>query len=191
MKNFIALLLIVASIGVFYYIATPLYGEVQALRSTKAEYDQALSRSQEAQKVRQALETKYNSISVENLDRLRSFLPDHIDNIRLIIEIDKIAGRYNMTVSNAQVTVPQSNTSSNNPNEATIVEEPMVYGTGKLNFSVSGTYDEYLSFIKDLEQSLRLINITSVSLTTGTSSSSKESGNAYEYKISFDTYWLK
>jgi len=180
--------MILSSGGVFYYITIPMYEEVQTLRAKKVEYDQALNSSQEAQKVRASLETKYNKISVENLNRLESFLPNNVDNIRLIIEIDKIAGRYNMTIGNAQVTVSKESSSSDNPDEVVVVEST-TYGIGKLSFSVSGKYEEYLSFIKDLEQSLRLINITSVSLSSG--SSSKDSGDTYEYKTSFDTYWLK
>lgn len=199
MKNLIALLLILVSGGVFYYITFPMYGEVQTLRAKKAEYDQALNSSQEAQKVRAALETKYNSISPENLNRLEGFLPNNIDNIRLIIEIDKIASQHNLTISNAQVTVAKETPTAINQEENVMVIESTDYGTGKFSFATSGTYEQYRSFIKDLEQSLRLINITSLSLSvagSGTPSSSSpsvsETGEEiYSYTTTFDTYWLK
>ncbi|MCX6739209.1 MAG: hypothetical protein NT098_04150 [Candidatus Parcubacteria bacterium] len=187
MKNLIAIVLILSAGGIFYLITMPTYADIQVLSATKAKYSEALNNSQEAQGLRDALEAKYNGISPENLQRLGAFLPDSIDNIRLIIEIDKVAGKYNMALSNARVALAEK-PSAQTIGEA-IVSDSSVYGTGKLDFSVTGTYEDYISFVKDLEQSLRLINITSISLSGATSGTADR--DIYNYKTSFDTYWLK
>jgi len=193
MKNLIAVLLILFSIGIFYFVTLPTYDEIKTLSVVKDGYDKALNNSQEAQSLRDSLETKYNSISAANLSKLESFLPDSIDNIRLIIEIDKIAGRYNMTLSNARVAlvkdvVPES------VGEA-ITSGSSTYGTGKLDFAVTGTYEAYIAFIKDLEQSLRLIDVTSVSLSDANASNASKTTTGlpdiYNYKTTLNTYWLK
>jgi hypothetical protein len=196
MKNTLAVLLILSSIGIFYFIVIPAYGEIQTLRDTKAGYDQALSHSQEAQGVRDAVETKYNNMPAADLKRLESFLPNSIDNIRLIIEIDKVAGRYNMSLSDAKVNLIKE-AAAETIGESTA--PTIAYGTGKLDFSVTGTYEAYISFLKDLEQSLRLINVTSVSLsgvTSGVPGAAPAAAPAgaqdvYTYKTSLNTYWLK
>jgi hypothetical protein len=187
MKNLTAALLIFASIGIFYFIVIPTYAEIKTLKVTKNGYDEALNHSQEAQGLRDAIETKYNDIPVANLNRLEAFLPDSIDNIRLIIEIDKVAGRYNMTLANAQVVLVGENEPQTIGEAAAFT--PEAYGTGKLDFSVIGTYEAYIAFLKDLEQSLRLINIKNVSLSA--SPSDDGSQNMYNYKTSLHTYWLK
>lgn len=189
MKNLFAIILIIASIGVFYYIVSPTYAEIQTLRVKKAGYDEALNHSQEAQGLRDTLETKFNNIPVSNLQRLEAFLPNSIDNIRLIIEIDKVAGRYNMSLSNAKVSLVKG--SSAEPAAEGIYQSAVDYGTGKLDFSVKGTYENYLAFLRDLESSLRLINVTSISLSAGDVQKSIAEVDIYSYQTSLDTYWLK
>ncbi|MFA5830827.1 MAG: hypothetical protein WC878_03285 [Candidatus Paceibacterota bacterium] len=187
MKNLIAAGLVLASIGIFYFVVIPTYAEIKTLKVVKSGYDEALNHSQEALGLRDAVETKHNNIPVANLNRLEAFLPDSIDNIRLIIEIDKVAGRYNMTLSNAQVVLVGEN-APQTIGEASAYT-PEMYGTGKLDFAVIGTYEAYVAFLKDIEQSLRLINITNVSLSQAPSA--KDSQNVYMYKTTLNTYWLK
>ena len=190
MKNLIVVVLILSSIGIFYFITIPTYADISALSVTKEGYDKALNNSQEAQGVRDALETKYNSIPVANLNRLEAFLPDSIDNIRLIIEIDRIAGRYNMALNNARVSLIKDAVPENIGEAVSL--SSIAYGTGKLDFSVTGTYEAYIAFLKDLEQSLRLINITSISLSGASmGETAKEALDIYDYNTSLNTYWLK
>ena len=53
-----------------------------------------------------------------------------------------------------------------------------------LSFAVSGSYITFRSFLADLEQSLRLVDIV------GLSFASNESG-IYDFTVRIKTYWLK
>lgn len=195
MKNIIATLLIFASAGLFYVYIDPTYEEIQTLRQKKAEYDEAINNSQQIQAFRDELLNKYNSFAPADLGRLEKLLPNHIENIRLIIEIDTIASRHNMTLKNVQITMPTEQSfglpedSSNEALQA--VTSP--YGTVEFSFEVSGPYATYRSFIKDIEKSLRLIDITGVSLSgdKGDTGNTKEVVGVYMFKTSGQTYWLK
>lgn len=191
MKNLIATILTIAAIGLFYSYISPTYGEITDLRAEKAEYDEALNNSQKVQDARDELLGKYNSFAPDDLKRLEKLLPNYVDNIRLIIEIDSIASRYNMILKDVQVSVPAAPAGvSGTPNGILPGEDSLPYGTTELSFSVVGPYETYRSFIKDLEKSLRIIDITGVSFTAD-KEAKDASYDVFTFKTSLQTYWLK
>jgi hypothetical protein len=48
------------------------------------------------------LTQKYSTIDPVNLDKLTKLLPDNVDNIRLILEIEKIASPYGMILKDVK-----------------------------------------------------------------------------------------
>jgi hypothetical protein len=54
-----------------------------------------------------------------------------------------------------------------------------------LGFSVNGSYGVFQSFLVDLAQSLRVVDITSVTVGAG------DRPGSYQYNIEVKTYWLK
>lgn len=186
MKNLIALSLTVAAIGLFYVYVSPTYEEIKALRIEKAEYDEAINNSQKVQDARDELLVKYNGFAPNDLKRLEKLLPNYVDNIRLIIEVDSIASRYNMILKNVQISVPAAPTGISNQ---ALPTDTLPYGTTDFSFEVSGPYEAYRSFTKDLEYSLRVIDITGI--TFSADKDQKDVFDRYDFKTSLQTYWLK
>jgi len=136
-------------------------------------------------------------------------LPDNVNNIRLILEIEQIAAPYGMTLSNVSydspdVVISGATTSktpgavSSTPTQAVVggsasLQQPKDYGTFNLSFSTSGTYDNFINFTKDLESNLRLVDISTVTFSSDASSqnSKTNSAEAYTYNFKIKTYWLK
>ncbi|MCK9352003.1 MAG: hypothetical protein WCT49_03875 [Candidatus Paceibacterota bacterium] len=188
MKNILAVLLIIASIGIFYMLLRPVYGEIQLTREEKKEYERALNDSRAVEERQSVLGSKFNEMPPSDVERLEKMVPDSIDNIRLIIEVDKIAQRYNMSLEDPKVFQQKEEMTS--LQEAVVASSGMaaLYGVGKLSFTVTGTYEAYIAFIKDVEKSLRLIDIISISLTP---SASEGAGTVYDFNTEIKTYWLK
>jgi len=182
MKNVIATLLIGVSIGLFYMFIGPTYSEIQSKRAEKAQYDDALNNSQEILALRDSLLSKYNSFLPGDLARLEKLLPDQINNVHLIIEIDSIASRYGMVIKDVRLV---SNETENSSEQQVLEVQTSPFGLASLSFRVTGSYDDYRAFVQDLEKSLRLIDITSVSF------SSEKETDVYDVETSFNTYWLK
>ncbi len=189
MKIIFPAILILASIGIFLGYTNKTYKEVASLRTEQAAYDEALLNSKKLLDVRQELVDKYNALSPTDKDRLMKLMPDNVDNIRLIIDIQKIATQYGMLPKDIHFDKNQGqptttiNTAAS-PDEINQLHKE--YGTFDLDFSVTGTYANFLNFTKDLEKSLRIIDIESVAFATsdvGTSS--------YKYVFKIRTYWLK
>lgn len=177
MNNIVSIVLIVASAGLFFGYIDPTYSDVKELLAEKAESDNILMRSKELQIERDKLLVKYNAISPENRARLAKLLPDNIDNVRLIIDIDDIARTHGMRIRNFNTTT--------NDQKDTIGRDGTPYGTLTLSFSTTASYNVFLAFLKDLEHSLRVIDVTAVTFNSG------DTSQLYDYNVSVKTYWLK
>ena len=177
MSNITSIILVLASLGLFFGYVNPTYMNIKGLQQNKADYDIALSNSKELQSERDTLLAKYNSMSKSDLAKLSKLLPDNIDNIRLIIEIDDMAKTFGMRIRDFKT--------DTNQNTDTIGADNTPYGTLNLSFSTTAPYNTFLAFIHSLEESLRISNINSIQF------SSSDTNALYDYAVTVKTYWLK
>lgn len=182
MKALLPVLFIVIAGGIFFGFINPTYTSLKALKAEEATYDGALSRSRELQSVRDKLLARYNTFSTNNLARLSKLIPDNIDNVRLILDLDGIAAGYGMHVRNVSLDANASQASRTAQGQVGPGDARYDYVT--LSFTVSGTYDTFRAFLADLESSLRLVDVSGISF------SSTPTG-LYEYTVGIKTYWLK
>jgi Tfp pilus assembly protein PilO len=153
---------------------------MQLVQKENAEYRQILNKSKELQKIRKDLEDKYKSIKKEDLDKLNKMIPDTVDNVRLILDIDNIAKKRGMRVQNPSVEMSGSTDKS----KKGTLSDSKPYGSITMSFDVSASYEDFLAFMKDLEESLRLVDVTQLSIK-----STKE--DIYNYNVTIQTYWLR
>ncbi len=180
MKKFLfPTILIILSLGLFIMYIDPVYKEVKELREVSAKYNEALSKSKELRQVRDQLLVTYNSFSQNDLERLTKLLPDHVDNVRLVMDINSIAAKYGAIIRDIQVDTSSGDSSPTN------VAKKDDYGSVNLGFSLMATYDDFMKFITDIKDSLRLVDITSVSFGV------KDNISLYRFNVNIKTYWLK
>ena len=111
-RYIISLVLILAAGAIFFMYTRPTYDSVQVQALQIAQYDSALDKAAQLQAVKQNLLTKYNNFSPADLDRLKKLLPDHVDNVALILDLDNLASHYGLGLSNVDVSTPASATAS-------------------------------------------------------------------------------
>lgn len=188
--NFIMpIILIVSSLAVFFGYVDPNYKSaapsntadystysITALKNELANYEDIANRSTEIVKQRNNLISKKNSISDSDQSRLQILLPNNIDNIRLIIEINRIAAARNLFLRNINFAEAKDTSSIGSTNAP--------YGTLSLKFTVTASYNNFLNFLTDLENNLRLLDITDISFNASDS-------GLYDFNVSLNTYWLK
>ena len=193
-KNLIALILIIIAIGLYFTFTRSYYAELQVLEATNASYLTAINNSKDLIKTRDQVLAQYNSITDQDKARLDTFLPNNINNVRLVIDINSIAARHgialqglasniNSVMANGSTETPGSTITARSaavsvPN-ANLTATPM-----NISFSFSATYDNANSFIQDLEASLRLFDVTHFGFTVNDT-------GIYTYNIQLTTYWLK
>lgn len=190
----IPIILIVISVLTFVLFTNPIYGEVTEMRATSASYEEALANAKNLQSVRESLLTKYNGFSSEDVNRLKKLLPDNVDNIRLILEIQGIASKYSMQIKNVKYDAKKAaGVEADTPqNAAQAREQVRDYGIFDMEFSTEGSYDNFVKFVRDMEKSLRVVDITAVTFSSVEGASAQSiANNVYKYDFKIKTYWLK
>ncbi len=193
----ISIIIIAISIVGFSAFTVPLYEDLSKERAQAAAFSQALDNAKALENERDKLVNKYNSIKSENLDKLEKLLPDNVDNIRLILEIEKIALPHGMVLKDVKYDSVKKNDAQTQgapiPAGSTAAQAMnKEYGQWNLEFSTQGTYNNFLNFVQDLESNLRIVDVSSIVFTSNVGSGLNPSfAEAYKYGFKIKTYWLK
>jgi hypothetical protein len=193
MSKIIPIIFLVGSGLMFFFIIDPVYNGktvatadtpveqlgIKDIRTRKAAYDDVLLRARDLQAKRDGLQAKYRSITQVDKTRLEQLLPDTLDNVRLVLDIDRIAAKSGLRIKNIAV-----NDGGASDKKQVSGGDEKGFGSATITFSISAPYDVFLGFLNDLEDGLRLIDITALSI------SSKDQ-KLYDYNVTFKTYWLK
>lgn len=196
------IILIGIGVAVFFTFSNPFYNDIKELRTKVASFDEALGNSKALENKKDELTTKDNSINPDDKIKLQKLLPENIDNIRLILEIEQIASPFNMTLKDVKYSATNTKKSAVPEGVAVVQGGGMAqdlnkdYGVWDLEFSTTGTYNNFLNFTKKLESNLRIVDISSIQFSSDTSSKSDLTPNSpslesYKYDFKIKTYWLK
>jgi Tfp pilus assembly protein PilO len=179
MKQLIPIILILASIGTFVFFTNGEYQKVKALKVEIAGYESALGKSRLVLAKREELQNKYKQFSRADLTYLVKMLPDHVDNVQLILDINGIARKHGMSIGKIAINQDQSNNTS-----APIGPNTLPYASILVSFRTKASYGSFISFMKDLEQGLRLVDVTDLVFKS-------DPKDQNEYAVTIRTYWLK
>lgn len=179
---------VAGAIALFFLYTKPTYDSVKTLNAQIAEYDQALEKAAELKRLKDTLLSRYNSFNQEDIQRLHKLLPDHVDNVRLLLDLDSLATRHGLAIQNVVI----SGSSAASIEEAvvtTIGQSNAKYDSISIRFATEGTYEQFLSFMRDIEQSLRIVDLQELTLNRVTS----EAGAVptFRYDVAVKTYWLR
>ncbi len=195
MSNLTSILFLLAAAGLFFGYINPAYGgttgaadtskkSVVLLRALRSQYDDALQKAREVEEARTGLLQAYNAIPAADLKRLETLLPDYLDSVRFIIDINTLASGYKMTLKNVSVEDTGLAKTKQNGSASAIGPLPKTFQSIGITFTVSGSYDNFRSFLRDLEQSIRLADARKVSF-------SARPDGSYDFSVTIDTYRLE
>ena len=186
MRTIISITFVIASGAVFFMYTQPTYDALQKTQTEIAQYDEALNKAAELRQVQQALLSRYNAFNTVDLDRLQKLIPDHVDNIALILDLNAIAMHYGMPLENVDVAVVDPVSAKSASRVGVQDESAKKYDSITMKFSTRASYETFLKFMTDLESSLRLPDMQSLTVT-----SSSSGAGVYSYQVILQTYWLK
>jgi hypothetical protein len=185
MSKLVPIIFLVGSGLLFFFVVDPMYNGngsnnlgIKGIREEKAAYDDVLARARDLQAKRDDLTSRYNSIPQTDKVRLEQLLPDTLDNVRLVLDIDRIASRWGLRLKNIAVN------DNGGSDKKSAVPDEKGFGSATITFAVTAPYDVFLSFLSDLEDGLRLIDVTTLSINP-------KDPRAFDYTVTFKTYWLK
>jgi Tfp pilus assembly protein PilO len=195
MKNLTPIIIILISIALFFIIIDPKYNEVQDLQDEISENEETLQLAKQLREKRELLRERYNQISEGERFELQKMLPDTVDNVRLIIDINNIAQKYGILIQDIRIASDEDSDSdvtvAGSEFEGIIEDTSIQYpdtsriGVISFSFAVQAQYEVFLDFLKDLEEALRIVDIRSIQID------GEDESIFYNYRINLDTYWLK
>ena len=186
-KNVTPLILIVLALGIFFTYTNNHIAELKTIQNQNADYLTAINNSKELIKLRDGVNADYSNLSADNKARLDKMLPDNVDNVRLIIDITNIGSRHGIPLKNISTNAPTTvtgGTAAAPGSNGVPTSFSAVPGVVTVSFSFSSSYQNFLAFLDDIQASLRILDITHLTVTANDS-------GTYDFSVGLQTYWLK
>ncbi len=199
-RNITAILLIILAGGLYYTVTQGMLDETKAIRAVNTQYVSAITNAQQLIKVRDQVLKDYNNLSQDDRERLDKMVPNTVDNIRLIIDLNNIALKHGFSLKGIKA-VASTDSQQKNPARSGVAA-PITGSSRSLaakdtsaiaiptldsvtvSFAVTAPYQQFITLLQDLESNLRIMDITRLSL------SSNDTG-VYEWSVELKTYWLR
>lgn len=212
MKFLLPIIFIIAAIGIFVGFTNPVYLDVQSLSAEAESYNEALANSKKLQERRDELTRTYNNFSQTDVQALETMVPDSVDNIGLIQEIQRLGLQLGITVKNVNFDPNQIDLEDGefeeeleNPNAARPATQTIgsrgrqaqsvgvvngLYDTFLLEFTISGSYANFVAFLQELEKNLRIVDISNINFTANSLDRDGNFSDVYDYTFTTKTYRL-
>lgn len=218
-KPIFSFVVIIFSVGFAFFYGRQEWNLVQEHRSNIVSLDETLQKSETIKKLIAETGENLKGVPKENLGRFAVFLPETIDDIRFANNIQHIGYSNSVVLENIKVdsgdksqkeslgaknalgvnvaSAPSFSRTAggSSANVSGALSSDKKYKTTKASFSMTTSYSSFLNFLDNLEKSLGLINITSLSFSQasqGTSGTSKKVGPLlYQFTVEIETYSLQ
>ena len=206
-RDFIPILMIVASIWGIFGIVRPHYSTISGLRSQQAEYENAMEKASEAVAKREILLGEYNSISAEQWERIRKMLPNEPKGVQLAQDIGKLAETFGIKLKKfafsegGGASAPTATGSEGVPGEDGVNPELNIPALStlqskklQLSFDFEATYPDTMRFLRELERNLELSDVRSLTLSRGGGGKQEVTTgptSLYSIALEVDTYWVQ
>jgi restriction endonuclease S subunit len=175
-------LLILIPVVLYYEIISPLYSgggtlysperSITELRDLSSQYDATLAQADSLAQQAEKLQSQYNHISDDTKQKLAVMIPENIDPVRLIDEIDFILKKAGFT----SLDIGYTDTGSLDKGR-----------TGyTISFSVKGNYTKFKDLLNTLEKSLRTFSVQAISF-----SSPDNPTDLTNFQVRMETYYMK
>jgi Tfp pilus assembly protein PilO len=191
-KNVTATILIVLAIGTYFTVTKAKLAEVNAVRAINEQYISAISNADQLVKVRDKVLKDYNAIDETDRERLDKIVPNTVDNIRLVIDLNSVGLRHGFSLRNIKAAAGTSGSSgssaSQRPSTVTATRDGGIstptLDTVSISFSVSAPYQQFIEFMRDLEANLRIMDLTHLTVAAN-------STGTYDFGVELKTYYLR
>lgn len=159
---------IIIALLVLFFFVRPMYADLNAVQEDVSEYHEVLSDAEEFNQRLNNLYTTQNSFSALERERLDLLVPEKIDEIRALVDLEALANREGLLFRDIDAALEEgeeSRASSERRNVNVPVAKDDFDGrleSRDVTFTVSGTYRQFRAFIRQIEQSLILMEVVKI-----------------------------
>jgi Tfp pilus assembly protein PilO len=172
---------LILSIAVIYSFVLPSYGEISFLMEENKKYDNSIESIRQIENRTTELLTQVKNIDPEVKNKVETVLPNSLDFVRLVSQIDNVASNYALRIND--ISVVEKNANPDSSGEFSGGFEVLNYNSAVISFTFVSNYNNFINFTNELEKSLRILDIRNLQIDPA-------SGNTYEFRVSYETYWL-
>lgn len=175
-KILVPIVVLLAAIGVGLMLLMPEFDHFQNIRSDTAMFQQISAEMDDLTNKRNALAERANSISQEDIAKLDQAVPDSPRGPEFLVSMERIAQSHGIAIKRLDlgrvIQVKGKSTLANHapvpvtPNAtgvpATEQADQQVINNMPVTVSVSGSYEDFKNFLRDIETFIRIVNIQDV-----------------------------
>lgn len=161
---------VIMATALFMLFTQPTFEHVRTSQAEAAGYTQALADAEKLNQRINELVTQRNNLPSAEMEKLGVLIPDQIDEVATVITLDTLAAKHFLLFSDIAIARGDSIGDKNKKNTATAVaalptspDTEFIVATA-VKFVVSGAYDDFRAFIKDVEGTLSLMDISDLGI---------------------------
>lgn len=169
------------SVLILVVVVKPLLTKLTSAKQQLADLKQSEARVNDLMQVYDKLRNTYQQISEKDKQVLEKALPSNINNVRLILELERIAELRGLGFKDVEVQLKENK--DDQPANAVKSQLKKV----EASITLVGSYPDFIKYLTDLEKSLRILTIRSVDFTA-----TRQDGKPtqFEYDLEIETYWF-
>lgn len=183
-SRILPLIALAAAVGIFFAYVNPTWSDQIAKANNAIGLDNdALDAAKDYSTRKDELAAKRADIDPSNLERLTTLLPDSVDNVKLILDVNALAARSGVSLAN--IDVASADTGAKKSASGALPAGAMnPVGSINLSFTALGTFSAFQTFLAGLERSARLLDVQDLSVK------GSDTG-VYTYQVTLRLYWLR
>lgn len=193
-RTFIIFILLLGTVLIGFFYLEPQWQRFQSLRNDNADLQQLNSEVDALVSNLNTLGTTITNIPKENLQLLADALPQGAQGAEFLVVLERIATKNGLALKQTNIESDSSSATqasaaaqSGQPRPSGVVAQSALVGNTKaltINFHLNGSYDGFKSFLKDLEQLVRITNINELSF-----SAPQRVGDTVDINMKITTYY--
>ncbi|MFZ2253260.1 MAG: hypothetical protein WAW13_03770 [Minisyncoccia bacterium] len=178
------LLSIIVAVLVIVFVTKPKYEELKLIRTETDEYRVATEKYAIYNAKIQELLLIRDSVNLNDKKRLDTLAQPQLDVTQLLVDIEHMAIRSNITIENVDVLDKIHGSAGVSGRQTESIEsssEEVQFA--EVTLSLGGTYLDFKNFLKSVETSLTLMEVTKMTLN-------QKEGDDYSFTVTIRTYAL-
>jgi len=164
------------------YVSPTYKNKIMPLQEDIQKSEAALAAARDFTEKEAQIATQRASIPQSDIEKLQKYLPDGVDNVQMVLDLNSLASRSGITLSNFGI--KENRQSSDNPEDSLMtIQNGKKTDSLDLSVTATGTYASFRTFLYGIEHSLRPLDINQILV-------SDSKTGVYTYDITFRIYWL-
>jgi hypothetical protein len=156
---------ILIAVMIFMFFTKPTFSDVSTVKTEMKEYTFAIDKFNVfVNKLEEKLSVKTNRSASDN-ERLDRLVPTDIDDTKILVDIESLAEKNMMLFGNTSIKNNNASLSRQTPEQSKNVPASQELSSIDIGFGVIGTYEQFYTFMLDLESNLTLFEVIALTYT--------------------------